>query len=157
MMLQRLRPYRMEASMGRKRRQPQPMDTIWTIPDWLWQEVFEPLLREFYPPASTGRPRADLRHVLNGILYQLRSGCQWNHLPAEFGSDSTVHRWFQRWVQDGVFETVWAALVEHCDMLDGVAWQWQAADGVLGKARFGGTKSAKIPRIGVKRAASAAC
>lgn len=143
--------------MGRKRREPKPVDTIWTVPDWLWQEVLEPLLLEFYPPAPTGRPRADLRRVLNGILYQLRSGCQWNHLPTEFGSDSTVHRWFQRFVQDGVFETVWAALVDHCDRLGGVEWQWQAADGVLGKARFGGIRSAKTPRIAASRAASAVC
>jgi putative transposase len=143
--------------MGRKRREPKPVDTIWTVPDWLWREVLEPLLLEFYPPAPTGRPRADLRRVLDGILYQLRTGCQWNHLPAEFGSDGTVHRWFQRFVRDGVFETAWAALVDHCDSLGGVDWQWQAADGVLGKARMGGTKSAKTPRIGASRAASAAC
>ena len=29
---------------------------------------------------------------------------QWNHLPEPFGSDTTVHRWFQRFVADGVFE-----------------------------------------------------
>ena len=143
--------------MGRKRRETKPIDTIWEVPDWLWREVLEPLLDDFYPPAPTGRPRADLRRALDGIIYQLRTGCQWNRLPAAYGSDSTVHRWFQRFVQDGLFVTVWGALVDACDDLSGVDWQWQAADGVLGKARFGGTKSAKTPRIGASRAASAVC
>ena len=138
--------------MSRKRRDVRPIDTIWEVPDPLWEHVIEPLLEEFYPPAVTGRPRVDLRRVFNGIIHQMRSGCQWNRLPREFGSDSSVHRWFQRFVQDGVFETIWGALVDACDDLGGVQWDWQAADGVLGKARFGGIKSAKTPRIGAKRA-----
>lgn len=143
--------------MGRKRRQVKAVDTIWEIPDPLWQEVLSPLLDEFYPPARTGRPRADLRRVLDGIIYQLRTGCQWNRLPPQYGSDSTAHRWFQRFVADGVFETVWAALVDACDELGGVYWQWQAADGVLGKARFGGTRSAGTRPTAASRAPSGAC
>jgi transposase len=143
--------------MGRKRREVKAVDTIWEVPDPLWEEVVSPLLDEFYPPAPTGRPRADLRRVLDGIIYQLRTGCQWNRLPREYGPDSTVHRWFQRFVADGVFETVWAALVDACDDLGGVRWQWQAADGVLGKARFGGARSAGTPPTAASRAPSGAC
>ena len=29
--------------------------------------------------------------------------------------------------------------MEGCEELDGVDWEWQAADGAMGKARFGGT------------------
>jgi putative transposase len=94
--------------------------------------------------------------VFNGIIYQMRTGCQWNRLPKEFGSDSSVHRWFQRFVADGFFAEVWAVLVDACADLDGVQWQWQAADGVLGKARSGGMKSAKTPRIAARRAVSVA-
>jgi putative transposase len=36
-------------------------------------------------------------------------------------------------------------LVEECDDLGAVAWKWQAADGMLGKARFGGKKTGKNP------------
>ena len=142
--------------MGRKKREVKVPDTIWEVPDPLWDDVIAPLLEEFYPPAVTGRPRVDLRRVLDGIIYQMRSGCQWNHLPREFGSDSSVHRWFQRFVADGVFETIWAALVDACDDLGGVQWEWQAADGVLGKARFGGTVSAKTRRTAASRAPSGA-
>jgi putative transposase len=69
----------------------------------------------------------------------MRSGCQWNQLPKEFPDDSSVHRTFQRWQQRGMFDHIWAQLVTACDELGGVNWEWQAADGMLGKARMGGT------------------
>lgn len=125
------------------------LDTIWEMPDEAWERL-ERILLERYPPAETGRPRANLRQVCNGIIFRLRSGCQWNHLPKMFGDDSTVHRWFQQWVKDGVLEELWAELLLACDELGGVEWKWQAADGCLGKARFGGEKRAATPRTEAK-------
>jgi putative transposase len=113
------------------------LPTIWELPDELWGRI-EPILAERYPPAATGRPRADLRRMLDGVIFRLRSGCQWNQLPERFGSDSTVHGWFQRFAADGVLEQIWASLVEACDELGAVCWEWQAVDGVMGKSRFCG-------------------
>jgi putative transposase len=129
--------------MARKSRTPPP-DTIWEIPDCLW-DCLQPILDEHYPQAETGRPRVDLRPVLNGIVFRMRTGCQWNQLPAQFGSDSTVHRWFQRFCEDGLFEAVWGHFVEACGELAGVHWDWQSADGRMGKARFGGEKGRQKP------------
>ena len=64
------------------------------------------------PPHGTGRKRADPRRMLDGIIFRMRSGCQWNRLPRELGDDSTIHRTFQRWVELGVLEGIWAVLVE---------------------------------------------
>ena len=140
--------------MARTKRVVKAVDVIWTIPDSLWPAL-EAILLEVYPVAKTGRPRRDLRAVVNGILYRMRSGVQWNHLPREFGSDTTVHDWFQKFVRDGVFERLWAVLIDACDELKGVKWTWQAADGVMNKARFGGTSPAKTRRIGRNRARNA--
>jgi putative transposase len=118
-----------------------PLETIWEVPDELWTR-FEPILLEHYPPAATGRPRADLRRVLNGVIFRMRSGCQWNQMPKRFGDDATIHRWFQRWVRDGVFEQLWALLLEECAELGALDCRCQAADGCIGKARFGGEKRA---------------
>lgn len=126
-------------------------DTIWEVPDALWERI-DRLIQEAHPPKPTGRPRADLRKVLNGIIFRLRSGCQWNKLPQRFGDDSTVHRWFQRWCQDGFFEKLWAVLLAECEELGGVDWQWQSADGAMGKARFGGATSAATRPIEASRA-----
>ena len=133
-----------------------PLETIWELPDELWERI-EPILLGRYPPARTGRPRVDLRRVLNGIIYRLRSGVQWNKLPREFGDDSTVHRWFQRFVEDGVFEEMWATLASECEALGDLDWHWQAVDGRMGKARLGGEKRAPIPPIERSRAPRRAC
>ena len=62
-------------------------------------------------PSSTGRPwRRPLRAVFDGILYVLRTGCAWRHLLLDFPPWSTVHRWFLRLSQTGVFERLAHAL-----------------------------------------------
>jgi len=114
------------------------LPTIWRVPDELWIKI-ERVLAECDPPKRVGRKRIDQRCALDGIIYRMRSGVQWNQLPKEFGDDSSVHRTFQRWEELGVFDRIWAVLVEACDELGGVDWEWQAADAALGKARLGGT------------------
>lgn len=121
-----------------------PLPTIWKLSDELWERI-EPILAGRYPPAATGRPRADLRRVLDAIIYRLRSGCQWNQLPRELGADSTVHDWFQRFARDGVLEQIWGQLVRECAELGAVEWEWQAADAVMGKSRFEGAARGPNP------------
>jgi putative transposase len=121
----------------------------------LWERVAL-VLDELDPPASTGRKRIDQRAALDGIIYQLRTGCQWEALPREFGDDSSVHRTMQRWAEKGVFLLIWSLLVADCEELGGVDFDWQAADCAMGKARQGGIVSARIPRTGRRTAPSAA-
>ncbi len=116
----------------------QTLDTIWEVSDHLWEQL-RPAMLEMDPPKTTGRKRVDPRQMLNGIIFRMRSGCQWNHLPKELGDDSTIHRTFQRWVELGVLQRIWALLVEGCEELGGVNWEWQSADCAMGKARLGGT------------------
>jgi putative transposase len=141
--------------MARRKRKVKPLATIWEASDELWK-IIEGILDELDPPAETGRPRTGQREALNGVIYQMRSGVQWNHLPARFGDDSSVHRTMQRWISKGVFERIWAVLVENCEELGGVDWEWQSADGAMGKARFGGILSARTPRIAANPARNAA-
>ena len=125
------------------------LDTIWEGPDGLWAEVRR-VLDELDPPKTTGRPRIDGRRALDGIIYRLRTSCQWNHMPEKFGSDSSVHRTFQRWLEHGVFERVWALLVEKCDEIGAVQWEYQAVDGSMGNARSGGIILAPTRRTGAR-------
>ena len=69
--------------------------------EWLAQRVPD-------APVSPlgGRPVADKRQMLRGIFWMLDNGAKWQHLPKRFGPKSTVHRWFKRWVEDGVFERI---------------------------------------------------
>lgn len=141
--------------MARRKKAYKPLPTIWEVNDELWS-IIQSILDELDPPAKTGRPRTDERAALNGIIYQMRSGVQWNQLPEQFGDDSSVHRTMQRWINKGVFERIWALLIENCQELGGVDWEWQSADGAMGKARFGGIRSAPIPRIAANLARNAA-
>lgn len=124
-------------SRQRQERADKPLPTIWRVPDELWVKI-ESILAQYDPPKPTGRPRIDQRRALDGIIYRLRSGVQWNELPKEFGDDSSVHRTMQRWVTLKVFDHIWATLVADCEELGGVDWEWQAADTAMGKARLGG-------------------
>jgi putative transposase len=54
-------------------------------------------------PRIFGRPRSNLREVLNGILYLVRTGCQWRLLPKDFPPWSTIHTWYRRWRRDGTW------------------------------------------------------
>ena len=125
------------------------LPTIWELPDDLWERI-EPVILEFDPPKAKGRKRVNQRKMLEGVIFLMRSSCQWNHLPRELGDDSTIHRTFQRWVEGGVLERIWAVLIEECRELDGVNWEWQSADCSMGKARFGGAPLDAIPRTGAR-------
>jgi transposase len=142
-------PLNEEARMAERTLKEKPIPTIWRVPDELW-EMIEPILQEHDLPRSTGRPRVNQRAVLDAVVFRLRTGCQWNRMPEEFPDDSTVHRAFQRWVELGVLDQIWAALIEECEELGGVNWEWQAADGAMGKACFGGTSSAPILPTGAR-------
>src|SRR4051812_15290834 len=61
------------------------------------------------PPKPGGRPRAvDMREVLNTLLYQARTGCQWELLPHDLLPKSTVYDYFQQWRDDGT----WGRMVD---------------------------------------------
>ncbi|MGL4553631.1 MAG: IS5 family transposase [Gemmataceae bacterium] len=70
--------------------------------------VIEPLL----PPATPGgRPReVDLREVVNTLLYQARTGVQWDYLPHDLTPKSTAYDYFARWRDDGTWQKVMDAL-----------------------------------------------
>jgi transposase len=81
------------------------LETIWYIPDDLWDKM-RPLLGPEKQAGTVGRPPVPHRTCLDGILHVLRTGCQWKRAPREFGSGSTLHRRFQQWVARGVFKRI---------------------------------------------------
>jgi transposase len=59
-----------------------------------------------------GRPWRDPRDVLNAILWVLRTGAPWADLPRRYPPPQTCHRRFQKWVNEGVLDTVLRGLAE---------------------------------------------
>ena len=104
------------------------------VPDKLWSRI-EPLLPPERPKPKGGRPRVPDRVAFAGILYRVRTGCQWKALPAErFGSASAIHRRFLEWEKAGVFLRLWQAGLAEYDEMEGIAWRWQSIDGTMVKA-----------------------
>jgi putative transposase len=91
------------------------------------------------------------RQAFEAIVYVLRTGIQWNALPRELGASSTVHDRFQEWQRAGFFHALWAAGLGQYDELWGLEWTWQAADGVMTKAPFGGAATGPNPTDRGKR------
>jgi transposase len=57
------------------------------------------------PEKSGGRHREnDLREVINGIRYVLRTGTAWRPLPHDFRHWNLCYQWFRLWRQDGSWQ-----------------------------------------------------
>ena len=91
------------------------------------------------PNNTIGRPIIPYRKVMDGILYVLRTGCQWKMIPKEYGSGSTCHRRFQQWVQLDIFKKIWIRLLKEYDNKKGIKWMWQSLDSISIKSPLGGT------------------
>jgi len=103
------------------------------VSDGFWAQA-EPLLEPFKRRKSGGSKPLDFRQVMNGILYVLKSGCQWALLPRCYGSKSAVHEHFQRWVAGGVFTTLFRLGADTYEELCGFELTWQSMDGSLVQA-----------------------
>jgi transposase len=62
--------------------------------------------------SDPGRTGGDNRLFVNGVLWVLRSGAHWRNLPERYGKWTTLHKRFTRWAKAGVWDAVFASLVE---------------------------------------------
>lgn len=123
------------------------LPVILKIPDELWDEIKVVLPIE-KPFKTIGRPIVSYRKVLDGILYILRTGCQWKMLPKEYGSGSTCHRRFQEWNRLDLFKKIWVKLLTIYDNLNGINWTWQSLDSISLKSPLGGPRLEIILQTG---------
>ena len=117
------------------------------LPNEQWERL-EPLLP---PRKKRGRPRADDRRTLNGVLYVLRTGCRWEDVPREYGSPSTCWRRLKAWEEDGTWERIWRSLLTLLDDQDKIEWVRAFLDGSFVPAKKGelvsaGPSVARVPR-----------
>jgi len=69
-----------------------------------------------YEQNPIGRKRADTIQVFEGILWLLTSGARWEDIDKKkYASYQTCHRYFQEWVQIGVFQKALQALVQELE------------------------------------------
>jgi putative transposase len=70
-------------------------DSEWTL--------LQPLL---VLPTGGAPKTTDLREVINGIRYRLRTGCQWRLFPHDFPPEGTIRRYFRYFRDTHQFETI---------------------------------------------------
>jgi putative transposase len=82
-----------------------PYKTDLTDAQW---DILQPIL----PPVQVknGFPPTDLREVLNTILYQTKTGVQWDLLPHDLAAKSTTFDYYRQWSQDGTLQRILDAL-----------------------------------------------
>ena len=89
------------------------------------------------PDPRGGRPRADARLCLEGILWVLRSGARWKDLPRSFPSYVTCWRRFVEWSRAGLWDQAWCRLIDQLDRESKVNWKEGFADGTFASAKKG--------------------
>ncbi len=73
------------------------------LTDQQWEKI-KPLIP---PPKPGGRPRkVEMREILNGIFYLVRSGCSWRMLPNDFPPWGTVHYYYWRFRREGIWQWI---------------------------------------------------
>lgn len=115
----------------------------WEVSDAFWERV-EPFIpappgrdpnKTYKRKPGGGRKPLSPRRVFEGIVYVLRTGCQWKAIPYErFGSPSSIHKYFRSWLKAGFFLALWQAGLMEYDEMEGIAWEWQSIDGGMVKA-----------------------
>ncbi|MFO0839723.1 MAG: transposase [Phycisphaerae bacterium] len=114
---------------------------------WLLKRIPDPPVKP-----KGGRPPLDKAKAARGIFWILDNGAKWKDLPREFGAKSAVHRYFQRWVRDGIFERILRQAGRVAEERDGFKLYECFIDGTFAKARGGGdgvglTKAGKGVKI----------
>ncbi len=75
------------------------------IDDNQWNYV-----KRYLPPQPLRGRRSDERKIINGILYILKTGCEWKELPPKYGSYVTAQRRLKQWSNDGVLDKIFSSI-----------------------------------------------
>jgi transposase len=127
------------------------------LPDDLVQEIL-PLLPPPPPPSSRGgRPPVDSIKALNGIMFILRTGCQFQRLPTKaFGvSGSSCWRRLRDWTELGIWPRLHQKLLDRLGQLNGVDLGHVVVDSQSVRAVKGGRTRGRTRRIAANPAPNA--
>ena len=104
--------------------------------------ILEPLLpKQDY--SRGGRPRAEDKKTVEGIIWVLTTGAQWNEVPAKYGSGRTCWRRFTQWKKQGVWKKIWQHLLVMLDRDNKLTWEVSYLDGTFASAKKGDQKLIK--------------
>lgn len=112
--------------------------------------ILEPLLpKQDY--SRGGRPRAEDKRTVEGIIWVLTTGAQWNEVPVKYGSGRTCWRRFTQWKKQGVWKKIWQQLLVMLDRDNKLTWEVSYLDGTFASAKKGGQKLTKPKKAKAQR------
>lgn len=83
-----------------------------SLTDAEWK-ILEPLLPEILPPKKKTKPLSwSYRELIDGMLYRLKNGCNWEDLPKDLPPYSTVFWHYNEWRKAGSIEQLMTLLHE---------------------------------------------
>ncbi|MFB9992816.1 IS5 family transposase [Deinococcus oregonensis] len=115
--------------------------------------ILAPLLPPPQKQTRRGRPRRGDKELLEGILWVLRTGAQWERLPRpDYPPKSTCFERFQEWNERAVFPNVLGQLYELLEEQELLDLREAFIDGTFSAAKkgaqtFGPTKKGKGTKI----------
>ena len=90
-----------------------------TYPSDLTDAQWE-IIKPHFDTKNYGKSRKhSQRDCVNAIFYIIKTGCQWRFLPKDFPPYSTVHSFYWRAKQKGIWENMMRDLVKKCRMAIG--------------------------------------
>ena len=121
-------------------------DLFW-LSDTQWATI-----EQHIPRVYRGKRRVDDRRVISGIMHRLREGCRWRALPDAYGPYTTVFNRYNRWSRRGLWQAIFAALVESGEPPDTAMID---SSSVKAHRSAAGAKGGSTPRRSAARAAAA--
>jgi transposase len=92
------------------------------LSDELWSKLKEIMLHHrIYD-------KANLRMMIEAMLYRMRVGCPWRDLPPEFGCWNSIYQQFNRWSSKNKWMKIFKNLVQDPDL------EWMFIDGSIVRA-----------------------
>lgn len=124
---------------------PQQRLKTWEITDEFWSKIEKyipgnlrvPGKQYCRKPGGGKKSRYSDRLYFSAMVYVLRTGIIWNALPRPLFANITsqaVHKKFLQWSRACFFQRLWHAGLMEYDAMEGIAWEWQSADGSFSKA-----------------------
>ncbi len=98
------------------------------IPDALWEKIALLIPKE-KANLQGDHNRVPAKIVMAGIIYRMKTDCQWRTIPNEFESGQTCHRRFQEWEQVGAFKKIYKSILKYYDVQNKIAWNWASNNG----------------------------
>ena len=117
------------------------------LTDKQWEKIKDLIPDGAKRTDGKGRPWRDKREVLDGILWILKTGAQWSHLPSTYPPYQTCHRRFQQWREQGLMQQVVETLAKDLQERGGVDLSECFIDGSFCMAKKGALLWARLSEV----------